>query len=199
MQRKMNSELFLAQSAQLEKLEEVVSQELERLISQRRLTDYRPYPKQIEFHAAGKTYRERLLMAANQVGKTLAAGAEVAMHLTGRYPEWWNGYEAPKAEPWWAGGVISESTRDNPQRILLGRIGSLGTGMIPKDAIKEINPRRGVSDAVDTVIVRYGGGGDIQADDCQLAFKSYDQGREKWQGETLGGIWYDEEPPEDIY
>jgi phage terminase large subunit-like protein len=44
-----------------------------------------------------------------------------------------------------------------------------------------------------------GGGGDVQAGESSLAFKSYDQGREKWQGETLGGVWYDEEPPEDIY
>jgi len=138
-------------------------------------------------------------MAANQVGKTIAAGAEVAMHLTGRYPTWWDGYTAPKPEPWWAGGVTGESTRDNPQRILLGRIGNHGTGMIPKDAIKEINPRRGVPDAVDTVIVKHGGGGDVQAGECQVGFKSYDQGREKWQGETLGGVWYDEEPPLPIY
>jgi hypothetical protein len=32
-----------------------------------------------------------------------------------------------------------------------------------------------------------------------LAFKSYEKGREKWQGETLHGVWFDEEPPLDIY
>ena len=32
-----------------------------------------------------------------------------------------------------------------------------------------------------------------------LGFKSYDQGREKWQGETLDFVWFDEEPPLDIY
>jgi phage terminase large subunit-like protein len=53
--------------------------------------------------------------------------------------------------------------------------------------------------AVDSVICRFGGGGDVQSGDSSLAIKSYDQGREKWQGETLGGVWYDEEPPEDIY
>jgi hypothetical protein len=36
-------------------------------------------------------HRERLLMAANQVGKTLAGAAEAAFHLTGRYPDWWEG------------------------------------------------------------------------------------------------------------
>lgn len=204
----MNDDAFLAQllialkgmpDETLARLERAAPEELSRRASGRKLEDYRPYPKQEEFHAAGKTARERLLMAANQVGKTIAAGAEVAMHLTHRYPAWWDGYVAPKPEPWWAAGVTSESTRDNPQRILMGRIGSPGSGMIPRDAIKEINPRRGVADAIDTVIIRWGGGGDVQAGECQVGFKSYDQGREKWQGETLGGVWYDEEPPEDIY
>ena len=31
-------------------------------------------------------HRERLFLAGNQLGKTLAGGAEWAMHLTGRYP-----------------------------------------------------------------------------------------------------------------
>lgn len=168
--------------------------------SYRKLTSYVPYAKQREFHAAGKSYRERLLMAGNQLGKTMSAGAEVAMHLTGRYPDWWDGYVADQARAWWVGGVTSESTRDNPQRILLGRGKSWGTGMIPRDAlIGDPAMRRGVADAVDHVLCRFGGGGDVQAGESLLAFKSYDQGREKWQGETLGGIWFDEEPPEDIY
>ena len=37
------------------------------------LASYRPYPKQAEFHAAGAEHDERLLMAGNQLGKTLAA------------------------------------------------------------------------------------------------------------------------------
>ena len=32
-----------------------------------------------------------------------------------------------------------------------------------------------------------------------MGFKSYDQGREKWQGETLDFVWFDEEPPQDVY
>jgi phage terminase large subunit-like protein len=30
-------------------------------------------------------------------------------------------------------------------------------------------------------------------------FKAYEQGRAKWQGDTLLGVWFDEEPPLDIY
>lgn len=139
-------------------------------------------------------------MAANQVGKTLSAGAEVAMHLTGRYPDWWAGYVYTKPPPWWVAGVTSESTRDNPQRILLGRGANWGTGMVPKDALlADPALRRGVVGAVDHFECRWGGGGDVSSGTSVCAFKSYDQGREKFQGETLGGIWFDEEPDEDIY
>lgn len=138
-------------------------------------------------------------MAGNQLGKTLSAGAETAMHLTGRYPSWWQGLVKDKPFMCWVSGVTGESTRDNPQRILYGQLGAAGTGMIPKDAIKDVSPRRGLADALDTMVVRFGGGGDVQAGECILGFKSYDQGREKWQGPTLGLVWYDEEPDEDIY
>jgi phage terminase large subunit-like protein len=32
-----------------------------------------------------------------------------------------------------------------------------------------------------------------------LLFKAYEQGRAKWQADTLNGVWFDEEPPLDIY
>src|SRR5207237_5437751 len=70
-----------------------------------RLAFYVPYPKQIAFHAAGASARERLLMAGNQLGKTLAGGFEVAMHMTGRYPDWWQGKRFTKpVVGGWCGG-----------------------------------------------------------------------------------------------
>src|SRR5450631_3179078 len=126
--------------------------------SQRQLQRYRPYSKQAEFHAAGALYRERLLMAANQVGKTLAAGFELAMHATGQYPDWWVGRRWDRPIVGWATGVTGESTRDNPQRILLGRPGAWGTGAIPKASILDISSSRGLADAVDTIRVRHATG-----------------------------------------
>jgi len=32
-----------------------------------------------------------------------------------------------------------------------------------------------------------------------ISLKSYDQGRGKWQADTVHGVWFDEEPPEDVY
>ncbi len=120
-----------------------------------RLAYYRPYPKQSEFHAAGARARERLLMAGNQLGKTLAGGFEAAMHATGRYPAWWNGKRFERPTIAWAAGVTGESTRDNPQRVLLGRPGYHGTGAIPKDALAELTPARGAHGLVDSIVVKH--------------------------------------------
>jgi len=160
------------------------------------LPRYKPYPKQKDFHAAGATHRERLLMAGNQLGKTLAAGNEVAMHATGKYPAWWTGKRFNGPTVGWASGVTGESTRDNPQRILLGRPNEWGTGTIPKADIVGAPTRasHGVADSIDTVRVRHVSGGI-----STISFKSYEKGREKWQGETLDWVWFDEEPPLDIY
>jgi phage terminase large subunit-like protein len=171
--------------------------ELERRKSRNRLQDYRPYPRQREFHDAGSRHRERLFMAGNQLGKTWAGGFECAMHLTGRYPDWWAGRRYDRPVRLWAASVTGESTRDNPQRILLGPPAireRWGSGTIPGDAIEHISLARGVSDAVDSIVVRHRSGGP-----SSLTFKAYGMGREKWQGETLDGVWFDEEPPLDIY
>lgn len=142
-------------------------------------------------------------MAGNQLGKTLAGGAEWSMHLTGRYPDWWGGKTFGKPVRMWAAGVTGESTRDNPQRILVGppqQEEAWGTGMIPGDAtIDWLKSPHGVKSALDAVVVRWGGGGDVGPGESVLSFKSYEKGREKWQGETLEGVWFDEEPPLDIY
>jgi phage terminase large subunit-like protein len=165
-----------------------------RLLSERMLEQYRPYTKQLAFHAAGRTHRERLLMAGNQLGKTWSAGAEVAMHLTGDYPDWWPGRRFDKPVVVWAGGVTGEATRDTVQRVLMGRKEQIGTGMIPARSIIGTSSARGIADALDTVTVRHRSGGT-----SHLLFKSYEKGREKWQGDTVHIVWFDEEPPIDIY
>lgn len=178
-----------AQSDKLAKLKR-----LEELRRNYTLFFYKPYRKQQDFHDAGLTFRERLLMAGNKLGKTFAAGFEVAFHATGIYPDWWAGFRFKKQNRWWAGSVTSELTRDGIQRILLGPIGRWGTGCIPKDQIIEIKRARGVPDAVETILVRHTNG-----DVSQITFKAYSDGREAWQAEDLDGVWFDEEPPYDIY
>src|SRR5688572_6399093 len=51
----------------------------------------RLYPKALRYMKAGATFQERLFLAANRIGKSETAGFEVTAHLTGRYPDWWEG------------------------------------------------------------------------------------------------------------
>lgn len=166
--------------------------------NQNRLDRYRPYTKQREFHAQGSTKRERLLMASNRFGKTQCGAAEMAMHLTGRYPDWWEGRRFDQPIKAWAAGVTNESTRDVVQDKLIGppsRREEWGTGFVPKECIHdEPALARGVADMIDTVSIRHVSGGY-----STLQFKSYERGREKWQGTALHVLWLDEEPPLDIY
>lgn len=158
-----------------------------------KIRDYKPYSPQIQFH--NTITRERLFMAGNQLGKTLAGAAEMTYHLTGEYPDWWQGRKFRKPVMAWASGVTGESVRDTTQRLLVGRPGEYGTGCIPKRSIVgEPKKAMGVPDLLDSVAVRHISGGT-----SRLYFKSYEKGQEKWQGETLDIVWFDEEPPEDIY
>jgi len=171
--------------------------EIRKKLDENKLADYTPYQKQQDFHDAGGDVgvRERLLCAGNQLGKTWSAGFEVAMHLTGLYPDWWDGKRWNRRVIGWASGVTGESTRDNPQKILLGLPGQHGTGSIPKSHIIEVTRAgHGIADAVDSIKVKHVSGG-ISI----VSFKAYEKGREKWQGPSLDFVWFDEEPPEDIY
>jgi phage terminase large subunit-like protein len=162
-----------------------------------RLVRYQPYPKQAAFHALSATNRERLLLGANQSGKTLCGAAETAIHLTGRYPDWWEGRRWARPIRAWAGSETAEVTRDGVQRLLVGEPkdeSQWGTGYIPHDALASFTRRQGVPSALDGVMVEHISGGH-----SMLGFKSYDQGRPKWQSETLDFCWMDEEPPQDIY
>src|SRR5215831_8986651 len=173
---------------------DMVTAERSRRLTEDRLKYYRPYPKQRDFHAAGAKARERLLMAGNQLGKTLAGGFEVAMHATGRYPDWWRGRRFDRPTNSWACGVTGEVVRDTVQRVLVGRPGEWGTGSIPKDCIDERVPARGVADQLDLIKVRH-----ISHGVSTIGLKTYQSGREKFQGEQLDFVWFDEEPTLDIY
>lgn len=170
---------------------------MERRRRRNRLPAYAPYSKQREFHEAGAIHRERLFMAGNQLGKTVAGSFEWAMHLTGKYPDWWAGRRFDQPGRYWAAGETRVSTRDTIQKLLIGepeKEEEWGTGAIPGADIVDTYRAMGVANALDSVTVKHVSGGS-----STLLFKAYEQGRGKWQGDTLNGVWFDEEPPLDIY
>lgn len=136
-------------------------------------------------------------MAGNQLGKTLAGAAEAAMHLSGKYPDWWQGYRFNKPVVMIAGSESYELTRDGVQRLMIGppmHEEDWGTGYLPKADILDTTRRSGVSQALDSVTVRH-----VSGRASTLLFKAYEQGRGKWQANTVDYVWFDEEPPEDVY
>jgi phage terminase large subunit-like protein len=160
--------------------------------------DFQPYARQREFLKAGAAFSERLLIAGNQNGKTHVGAYEAACHMTGLYPDDWQGRRFAKPTRGWIAGETSLVVRDVQQKKLCGEPGvdaAFGSGMIPKDLFTDKpSMARGITDAYDTIQVRHVSGGVSVA-----RFKSYEQGRQKFQGETLDWIWFDEEPPMDIY
>jgi len=171
-----------------------VLNEIKRRQDRNKLKNYKPYERQREFHAASGQYRERLFMAGNQLGKTWSSAYEIAYHVTGMYPDWWEGKRWARGVTGWALGESMESTRDTLQRLVMGRPGEWGTGTIPADSIIEIKRAQGIADSIDTVYIRHASGGI-----SRLYFKSYEKGRSKLQGETIDFAALDEEPPLDIY
>lgn len=166
-------------------------------VKRNRLGTYKPYARQVEFHNASATFRERLFMAANQSGKTWAGAFEVAMHLTGRYPDWWKGRRFNYAIRCMVGSESAELTRKGVQRLLVGPPElreEWGTGAIPHDALRDTSMKQGVPDAISSAVVKH-----VCGEDSVIQFNSYDQGRGKWQADTVDLVWMDEEPPQSIY
>jgi phage terminase large subunit-like protein len=175
-----------------------IEAEIQKAIDRRKLEFYAPYPKQLDFHATGAipNIRERLLIAGNQTGKTWSAGAETAIYATGMYPTWWNGRRYNSPINGWVGSPTGQTLREGPQRILLGEVGEWGSGMIPGRSIVDIRKAiHGSSDQVESILIRH----EPTKKLSRLLLKTYDQGRIRWQGATINFVWFDEEPPEDVY
>ena len=183
-----------------------VLKHLEARIAQRKLYTYKPYghpdtlsdlwsckPWQINFHKAGNNNQERMIIAANRVGKTVSGGVEVAYHMTGDYPDWWEGKRFDRPVLVWTGSPTNETSRDIVQKALLGGSSpsQLGTGFIPKEKIvgKPKSRQAGISGVADSCDVRH-----ISCGVSQVVFKTYEQGWRKFQGTEPEVVWLDEEP-----
>ena len=197
-QRKGNTASYSEKVALLNILEEAVERDRFKghfsLFPEEGMYSYDKYPKHMEFFAAGADHRERIFMAANRVGKSLSGGYEMTCHLTGLYPTWWKGKRFFNQTDCWAAGDTSQTTRDIVQSVLMGDIGSFGTGLLPGSLIEDVRMRPGVPGGVDSLRVKHTSGGY-----SKLGFKSFDQKRRSFQGTAKHAIWLDEEAPHEVY
>ena len=142
------------------------------------LVDYVPHEKQRLFHES--LAKSRWLIGGNRTGKTTGGAVEaIRMALESETHGW----------------VISVSLqvqRDVAQKKVLE--------YLPQQCIQEIVMNKGRKQsfgqhgAIDYIVVKNKVG-----TTSKIGFKSCEQSREKFQGVSLDWVWFDEEPPEDIY
>lgn len=190
------------QLAPLDEFEKYIAL-LERRKKYHKLEYYKPYEFQKNFHHAdgfrtpGRLALQRAIIAANKIGKTRAAAMEVAMHLTGQYPDWWKGQRFFGPIDCMCASNTNDTTRDMVQTELFGDPidpQSLGSGSVPIDCIGKHTNKMGVPNAFDTVSVKHISGGR-----SKVQFKAYEQGFKKFMGKARDLTWLDEEPPQDIW
>ena len=153
--------------------------------SQEQTPPYTPHAKQLKFHTDPS--RNRWIFGGNRTGKTMCGAQEAVWRATGTHP-----HQPNRADT--IGWVVSLSTqvqRDVTQKKILESINA--------DDIVEIVMLRGRKDSpkggvIDFIKLRNNWDGE-----SIIAFKSCEQGREKFQGTSLDWVWFDEEPPEDVY
>lgn len=153
------------------------------------------YPKQLEFFRAGKNHSQRAFIAANRCGKTAAGLYEVVLHLTGLYPEWWEGKRFDRPIDAWIVSLDTKQMLSSTQKTLFGDFRDRGTGILPREATQDANGElmtwnmAGVPNTVGQCRVKHVSGGF-----STIEFKTCEQGRESFQGAKIDVILLDEEP-----
>lgn len=141
--------------------------------------------KQLDFHRCLK--RNRWVFGGNRSGKTECGAVEVVWMARGIHP-----YRTNKENVCgWVVSVSYEVQRDVAQSKILHYLRPDWIEDVVMHVGSKGNPSMGI---VDTIVVRNVFGGL-----SKIGFKSADQGREKFQGASLDFVWFDEEPPQDIY
>lgn len=148
------------------------------------------YDWQHRFNAATAKNTASLLMAANQVGKTMTGCTIDAFHLTGDYPEDWEGHIFDFPPLLWLLGFSMEKTRDLLQKKLFGEYSenSFEGGYIPADRIVGHLAATGTPRACREVSVKHAKGV------SRVQFWSYSQGQHALMGDVVDWYHIDEEP-----
>ncbi len=143
------------------------------------------HKKQIEFHKCKK--RNRWVFGGNRSGKTECGAVECIYIARGIHP-----YKENKKDTFgWVVSLSQQVQRDVAQAKILRYLNPSWIIDVTMLSGKKDSLEYGV---IDQIRVRNVFGG-ISV----IGFKTCDQGREKFQGSSLDYVWFDEEPPEDIY
>jgi len=143
------------------------------------------HKKQLEFAKCQK--RNRWIFGGNRSGKTECGAVEAVWMARGIHPYRTN---RPNCSGW----VVSLSkamSRDIAQNKILEYLNPNWIDSIVMLSGSSDNPKNGIIDFI-TIKNVFGGV-------SRIGFKSCEMGRDKFQGTSLDFVWFDEEPPKDIY
>ncbi|MBO4572906.1 MAG: terminase family protein [Clostridia bacterium] len=167
--------------------------EIEREQKQRRSCDKlasyntgkKKHLKQLAFHRCKK--KNRWVFGGNRSGKTECGAVEALWIARGIHP-----YRKNKPDvSGWVVSLSAQVQRDVAQKKLLYYLDPRWIVDIVMSEGRRDSPENGV---IDLIVIKNVFGGT-----SKIGFKSCDQGREKFQGTSLDFVWFDEEPPKDIY
>lgn len=143
------------------------------------------HQKQIEFHKSKK--KNRWVFGGNRTGKTECGAVETVYLARGIHPY----KENKKNIECWVVSLSTQVQRDVAQRKILNYINP--------EWITEIGMLSGRKDFAESGVIDYIKIKNVFGGESRIGFKSCDQGRDKFQGTSLDFVWFDEEPPYDIY
>ena len=148
-------------------------------------TGEKVHEKQLAFHKCGK--RNRWVFGGNRSGKTECGAVECVYMARGIHPY----RENRRDTHGWVVSLSQQVQRDVAQKKILR--------YLRKDWIEEIVMLSGRKDAPESGVIDFIRLKNVFGGVSIIGFKSCDQGREKFQGASLDFVWFDEEPPQDIY
>ena len=142
------------------------------------------HKKQLAFHRCKK--RNRWVFGGNRSGKTECGAVECVYWARGVHP-----YRKNRPEVFgWVVSLSQQVQRDVAQKKILHYLAPEWI----EDVVMLSGKKGSPSGVIDQIRVRNVFGG-ISV----IGFKSCDQGREKFQGASLDFVWFDEEPPKEVY
>ena len=141
------------------------------------------------------------VIAGNRCGKTYTIAGMIAAHLTGMYPEWWEGRKYDRPVTCYFAGQSAEHNRLTPQEMLFGTQNRMleeevGTGFLPRDLIIPNSLILEKKGAIQGASIRHSSGGA-----STFQFKSYEQGKagQAAQGFSADIVVVDEQPPVEFF
>jgi phage terminase large subunit-like protein len=143
------------------------------------------HEKQIKFDK--NPSRSRWVFGGNRTGKTECGAAEVVLWALGLA----QGRDNTRPKEGWVVSLSQKMSRDISQAKILKY---LDEEQIHKTVMERGHKNERHYGTISFLVIKHKSGGL-----SKIHFKSCQQGREKFQGAGLDFVWFDEEPPEDIY